>query len=418
MSGPLVGGPADVLAGIRVVEFGQYIAAPAAGAQLAALGADVVKVEPPGGEVCRHIGLFGEGIFNAHNAGKRSVELDLRSEGGREVARRLIAAADVVVQNMRPDGMEALGLGYEVARDLNPDLIYASVSGYGTHGPSRERPGLDIAAQAESGLMWIVGEKGGEPLRVTAPVVDAATAHVVTEAVLGALFRRERNGTGAHIEVSLLDVAIQLQATMFQEYEITGAAPERCGNGQAAAAPAADLVRTRDGYLVLSAYTAAAWEGLCGLIGRPDLITDERFGDMASRVRHRSELLEVLGEALSDRDTESAVRWLTDAGIVAGSVRSYPMVAKADDVVASGIFGSRDDGSRAVLTPYLIGGARPGSTEGLPTPGSHTGQVLLDLGYDDATIHRLATSGAVGHALKALAIERAEASAVEGDAAR
>lgn len=377
------------LAGVRVAEFGQYIAAPAAGAQLAALGAEVVKVEPPGGEVCRHLGVFGAGIFNAHNAGKESLALDLRSDDGLAAAKRLIAESDVVVQNMRPGGMEELGLDYEALRRDNPRLIYASVSGFGSRGPSRRRPGLDIAAQAESGLMWIVGEKGGEPLRVSAPIVDAATGYVLTQGVLAALFHRERTGEGTRVDVSLLDVAIHLQSTMFHEWQASGKAPERCGNGQAAAAPAADLIRTKDGYLVLSAYTEDAWSKLCGLIERPDLVGDSRFLDTARRVEHRDELLAVLSEAFADRGTEEAVRWLTDSGIVAGSVRDYPAVRAADDVVASGIFADLGPGEFGVEVPYLLGGDRPTPSGTTPEAGGHTRAVLSSLGYDAGEIDSL-----------------------------
>ena len=386
----------DFLSGVRVAEFGQYIAAPAAGAQLAALGADVVKVEPLEGEVCRHLGVFGAGIFNAHNAGKRSLALNLRSTGGVDAARRLIAASDVVVQNLRPGGMTALGLGHERMRAENPRLIYASVTGYGPRGPSNSRPGLDIAAQAESGLMWIVGEKGGEPLRVTAPVVDGATGHVLTQAILAALFHRERTGDGAHVEVSLLDVAIHLQATMFQEYQASGTPPERTGNGMAVNAPAADLIRTRDGYLVLSAYTPTAWKALCTVIGRPELTSDPRFVDTTARVRHRPELLAILDDVFGGRDTEEAVRWLTEAGLVAGSVRDYPKVLAAEDVVASGIIGNRPDGSFTIFPPYQFGGERPGTLAPIPAAGAHTREVLGELAFAAEDIDHLLHEGAVG----------------------
>lgn len=386
-----------MLTGVRVVDFGQYIAAPAAAAVLADLGAEVVKIEPLIGDQARRIGTFGEAMVSAYNRGKKSLAVDLRDEQAKAAVRRLVARADVVVQNMRPGALERLGFGYSDVSDLNPGVIYASVTGFGIRGPSRDRPGLDIAGQAESGMMSVTGEVDGDPLRVGLPVVDAATADSLTQAILAALFRRERTGKGADIEVSLLDVGIRLQAANWTEYFSTGVEPTRRGNGQPTVAPAADVIATSDGHIVVSAYTAEHWAALCHLIERTDLLEDPRFLDNPSRVANREKLVSILSEKLSELSTEACVRWLSSNGIVVGAVRSYSQVLEAEDVKASGIFrsGCEADGSRYVGLPYSFAGRAESPSVPAPELGEHSIQVLRDAGVSATEIDQMLSSSAV-----------------------
>ncbi|MEV0084721.1 CoA transferase [Saccharopolyspora sp. NPDC050642] len=387
------------LKGVKVVDFGQYIAAPGAGALLAGLGADVIKVEPLGGESARNIGSFGDGMLRAYNRGKQAIALDLRHPLGRETGHRLASGADVVVQNMRPGAMERMGLGATQLRERNPALVYASVSGFGMHGPSRQRPGLDIAAQAESGIMSLTGAAGGDPQRVGLALVDAATSHALAQAILAALFRRERTGDGAEIEISLLEVAIHLQAPNFAEYFATGTIPTRRGNGQATVAPAADLIRTSDGFVVLSAYTDAHWATLCRLIERIDLLTDPRFETNEMRVANRRKLLQELGAALSARTTEDCVRWLSENGLVVGAVRNYEQVPEAADVVAAGIFarGRDADGGEETYVglPYHFMGWTPETSAPPPALGEHSIAVLEQAGFSTDEVTALVARGIV-----------------------
>jgi crotonobetainyl-CoA:carnitine CoA-transferase CaiB-like acyl-CoA transferase len=227
--------PEDLpLAGIRVAEFGQFIAAPGAAMMLADLGADVIKVEPLRGDSARRFdGTSSQSpMFLAYNRGKRGMALDLRQPAGAEAARRLAFSCDVVLHNARPGTMESIGLDAATLRTAKPALIHASVTGFGTRGPSRLRPGLDIAAQAESGMMSVTGEAGGQPLKAGFALIDAATALATSNAILAALFRRLRTGQGETIETSLLTVGIQLQAQLWSEYQCSGALPVRSGNSQ------------------------------------------------------------------------------------------------------------------------------------------------------------------------------------------
>ncbi|TDD81471.1 CoA transferase [Actinomadura darangshiensis] len=362
------------LAGIRVVEFGHYIAAPAATQLLSDLGAEVIKIEPPGGDQARGIGAYGEGIVLAFNRGKRSVVLDLKREDDRSTALALIAEADVVVQNLRAGALARLGLGPDDLRSAHPGLVYVSVSGFGAGSPSAHRPGLDIAAQAESGLMSITGEDDGDPLRVGFPVADVAASYAVVQAVLAALLRRERTGEGGVAEVSLLDTAIHLQSAMWGEWHASGQEPRRKGNGQATVAPAADLVHTTDGTIVLSAYTADHFARLCRLIGKTWMLDDPRFADNPSRVANRTVLLAEISQALGVLGTEKCLALLADHGIVAAEVRTYRDVAAAADVRADGILttGIGPDGDRYTVPslPFTLDGVAPAADQEVPRPGA------------------------------------------------
>ncbi len=387
------------LQGIRVVDFGHFVAAPAASQTLAELGADVIKVEPPEGDWVRSGTSLGESILRSYNRGKRSISLNLKDPRGREVAERLISGADIVLQNMRPGAMNALGLGSDRVRELNPRAIYATVSGFGLHGPSRNRPGLDIAAQAESGLMAITGELGGTPLRVGTTIIDAATAHVLTEALLAALLDRERFGRVAPIEISLLEVAVHLQSTEWTGYDVTGTAPQRRGNGQPGVAPAADLIATKDGYIVVSGYSAQHWPRLCDVLGRPDMATDPRFADNNARVANRGALLIALSDALGDRTSEQCVELLAGNGIVVGAVRSYDQVRTAGDVIAGEFFtrGENQDGESfdVVRMPYLLGEQHDRVVRRVPRLGEHSAEIAAEIGYTGDELNALIAAGAV-----------------------
>jgi crotonobetainyl-CoA:carnitine CoA-transferase CaiB-like acyl-CoA transferase len=384
------------LTGVRVVDFGQFIAAPAAGAALADMGADVIKVEPVGGDSARQIGVYGQAMIRTYNGGKRSLAVDLRTAEGQAVAGRLVRDADIVLQNLRTGVMEAFGLGPADVRAVNPAVVYGSVSGFGRHGPSRNRPGFDIAAQAESGLMSVTGEAGRDPQRVGVPVVDAAAGHVLAEAVLGAYIGRLRFGTGRDVEVSLLDVAIHLQGTTWGEYFLTGRVPERKGNGQPTVAPAADVVPTADGAIVLSAYTPAHFAKLCALVGRPELAGDPRFATNPDRVAHRAELLAELAPAFRELTSEKALELLVGNGIVAGAINTYEQVAAHPDVRASGTFVEvvADDGPYTVVRTPWRSGEDPARTPA-PRVGQHTREILTQLGYPAAEIGDLVRRGIV-----------------------
>ncbi|MBM7368476.1 CaiB/BaiF CoA transferase family protein [Gordonia hydrophobica] len=387
------------LDGVRVIDFGQFIAAPAATQALADLGADVIKIEPLHGESARVIGTAGKAMLQNYNRGKRAITLDLKSADGLAIAKKLVAGADIVVQNLRPGVMESFGLGAEQVLAEHPAMIYATVSGFGLHGPSKDRPGLDIAAQAESGLMWVTGEADGEPQKVGSQIIDAATGYVCAQAILGAYVGRLRTGVGDTVEVSLLEVAVHMQATGYGQYLLTGQEPKRRGNGQDRLAPAADVMTTKDGSLVLSAYSQPHFVRLCTLIGRPDLPEDPRFADNEQRVKNRAAMLTELRSAFSTMTRAEAMALLTSNGVVAGQINTYADVMRSEDVSASGLFVevSDVDGEThtALGSPWHLGSMVKLSTTADPGLGQHTSAVLRDLGYEDADIDRLSAAGVV-----------------------
>jgi crotonobetainyl-CoA:carnitine CoA-transferase CaiB-like acyl-CoA transferase len=391
--------PAAPLAGIQVIDFGQYIAGPGAAMALGELGASVVKIEPLAGDQARHIGRYGESMVRAYNRGKRSIALDLKTETGREVAMRLIARADVVIQNLRPGVVDRLGLGPAQVRARHPRIVYLSVSGFGSAGPSRERPGYDIAAQAESGLMSVTGEPDRLPQKVGVPIVDAAAAQLGAQAVLAALYGRERTGQGETLEVSLLETALHLQAATWCEYLDGAPEPTRIGDGQPHNAPAAEVVPTRDGHIVLSAYAEDHWQRFCRAVGRAELADDDRFRTNERRVAHRAALREVLRECFSDLTSEECVALLGRNQIVAGAVRRYSDVLASADVAASGIVvnaASPDGrGYRALGLPYRIGDAPRPALSCAPACGADSAAVLAEAGYTDTEIQTLRQSRVV-----------------------
>ena len=381
------------LAGIRVVDLGNYIAGPGTAMILAELGADVIKVESLTGDIARNVGPFGQAMIRSYNRDKRSVALDLRCPQGIAVVKRLIAWADVFIQNLRPGLVEELGIGSEAMRAADSRLIYVSVSGFGVDGPSRERPGLDIAAQAESGMMSVTGEPDRPPQRVGFPIVDAATTHVAAHAVLAALFKRERTGYGDAIQTSLLEVAPHLQAPAWSEYAATGKEPTRQGSGQTTAAPAAELIQTRDGWVVLSAYTQDHWARLCRTIEHPDLINDPRFATNSARVSNKAALLVELTAALGSLSTEECIALLTRNQIVTAAVRSYSQVRKSADVEASCMFvQKREENSFEALRLYQL--SRKGKlTDGIPSVDQHTASILRELGFAEREVAAMLDAG-------------------------
>lgn len=387
-------GPADAappLAGVRVVEFGQYIAVPAAGQLLRDLGADVIKVESASGDPARFGGWskddFGP-MFMAYNRGKRSVALDLGTSAGRSAAFALACQSDVVLQNARPGAMARAGIAPEQLRAAMPRLIVATVTGYGAGTAFALRSGLDIAAQAESGMMSINGERDGDPTRVGFAVVDVMTSQMVANAVLAALVRRSLNGAGATIDISLLDVATASMTYPWAEYALLGRMPTRTGNGQPVAAPAADVVATADGAVVISAYVDAHFCRLAQAVGMPELATDPRFITNADRVAHRPQLLAALSVAFARFTTEALCEHLGQAGVVVAAVRNFDQVRAGANGLTPDLFLPMRSPSMGAFeipgTPLRMNG-RPTPPTAVPGIGEHTKEVLAELAAVEAS---------------------------------
>ncbi|HEY2254379.1 MAG TPA: CoA transferase [Variovorax sp.] len=395
--GPIAPPP---LQGIRVVELGNYIAGPGCTMTLGDLGAEVLKIESLEGDVARHTGHFGHAMLRAYNRSKKSIALDLRRPRGVEIARRLIASADVLVQNLRPGAAEALGLGAEALRATQPALVHVSISGFPADAPSRDRPGYDIAAQAESGLMSVTGEPQGLPQKVGATIIDTATAQVAAQAILAALFRRERCGGGETIRISLLEVALNLQLPNWSDFMVRGVEPTRSGDGQPMNAPAADIFQTRDGMVVVSAYVQAHWVRLCETIGCPELASDPRFLSNELRVANRPAMKAAVSQQLARYGTHECVDLLTRHNIVVGVVRSYAEALAGADFRASSmvIEAARNGeipGYPSFGLPYELRDTPRRPTQAAPAHGAHTEELLRQAGFSTGEIAALKDSGVV-----------------------
>lgn len=386
------------LEGYRVLDLGQYVAAPSATMLLRELGAEVIMVEPVGGSAARHLGPFGQAMMMAYTRGKKSIAVNLRTPGGREAILRVIKTVDAVVHNMRPGLPEKLGLDPDSLRQANSQVIIAEVSGFGTQGPSKHRPAYDSALQAESGLMWITGEHNREPLRVGSTVIDTATGHVAAQGIIAALLKRARGGEPEIVHVSMLETALHLQAINWAEYLITGNPPHRHGNPNPSIAPSSDLMETQDGYLMLSAYVNDHWAKLCELIERPDMITDERFKDVTLRAKNRDAMTQELNPIFRQNTTNEWIIKLNAAGVVAGEVRDYPTAMASADVVANRSIWAEDVSVDSigpvqqfgfVQAPYQFASRERRSVGLPPATGEHTRSILAEVGYTPTQIRTL-----------------------------
>jgi crotonobetainyl-CoA:carnitine CoA-transferase CaiB-like acyl-CoA transferase len=317
------------LAGVTVLEVGAFIAAPYATMQLADLGARVIKVENPnGGDPVRASGPFIDGEsspFVRLNRNKESVTLDLKAERDNAAFRELARAADVLVENLRPGAMARLGLDYAALRERNPRLIYASASGWGQDGPLAHLPGLDIMAQARSGLMSVTGFPDHEPAKVGVPICDLACALYLALAVTAALRERDRSGVGQHIDVSLLESGVSFAVWEAGQYFGDGTVPRPHGSAHQNNAPY-QAVRTADGHVTIGATTARTWPAFCHALGLDGLLADPRYGDAYSRQQHREELIEAIEEVTTTRTARSIVDDLERAGVPCAPIRDYAQV--------------------------------------------------------------------------------------------
>ncbi len=332
------------LDGIRVLDLTQVMAGPFCTMQLGDMGADVIKVEPPGtGDLSRRMGgdalrLTGEdrAPFLALNRNKRSITLDLKDPDDRARFLALVAGADVLVENFRPGVMRRLGLDFESLAARNPRLVYASISGFGQDGPLADRPGFDLIAQGLSGIMSVTGVPGGAPVKCGIPVADLAAGLYATNGILAALFARERTGQGQYIETSLFEAALALSVWESTEYWATGIAPSAMGSAHRLNAPY-EVFPTRDGYLAIAAITDAQWTQLCAALSRDALASDPRFATNANRMANRAALAEELGAALREETTDTWVERLLAAGVPAGPIHDYAQVFADPHTAARGM---------------------------------------------------------------------------------
>ncbi|MGE3863853.1 MAG: CaiB/BaiF CoA transferase family protein [Burkholderiaceae bacterium] len=367
--------------GIKVVELGQWIAAPLCAAILGDLGADVIKVERPGGDNQRFTPPFsgGEGhVFMAVNRSKRGVIFDLSDESDRALCRELLLSADVVIENFRPGMMARYGLEHASLAERNPRLIYCSISGFGQDGPMRDAGGFDIVAQAMSGLMSLCGPADGPPHRLPVPIADIGAGLHAAIGILAALQARQSTGRGQFVEITLLESALSFALLEVAGYLGAGIDPPRLGQGARNASPY-QVFETGDRAIVIAAAGQGLWERLCRVLDCVDLIDDSRFATNEARLSNNAELVEVLQARLKERPAAVWLPALSAAGIPAAPVSTVPEALKLDPFTArNGLTTIRHTaaGEQQLLSAPLHLSATP-ATVRLPAPvlGEHEAAV-------------------------------------------
>jgi crotonobetainyl-CoA:carnitine CoA-transferase CaiB-like acyl-CoA transferase len=379
--------------GIDVLELSSYVTASFAGSMLAAQGADVVKVERPGeGDPNRESGppfIKGESpYFWTVNYGKRSVELDLKSDRGVELFHELAAEADVIIENFRPGTVERLDIDYETVRENNKDIIYCSISGFGETGPYRDRPGFDILMQSMSGLMSVTGEQDGKPVKIGIPMIDLITAMWAAFGISGALHRRSETDNGERIEIGMLDAAMPWLTKQAAKV-FAGEETSRLGTRDPVISPY-QLYEASDGYLALGA-SQRQWENLCKVIDREDLLEDDRFNTNADRVEHVDELETELEQTFQEKTVDEWESILVEQhGIPAAPLWSVKEVLNSEQILARDVIDNLEHttaGDQPVINPPLnFENAEGGFERHAPVLGEHNREVLAELGYSDEEI--------------------------------
>jgi crotonobetainyl-CoA:carnitine CoA-transferase CaiB-like acyl-CoA transferase len=385
-----------VLDGVRVLDFGRYVAGPWCSALLADLGAEVIRIEKRGGSEDRFVGPVADGgegaLFLQTNRGKKSLTLDPMAPEGRAIVRKLVATADVVVANLPPQTLRAMGLDWETLSAQKPSLVLTSVSAFGRGGPYEERLGFDGIGQAMSGAMYLSGHPG-EPMKAYVPWVDFGTAGLAAFGTVAALLERAQTGRGQHVEASLLQTALSTSNAPLIEQRVRKLDRIATGNRSQIAGPS-DAFRTRDGWILAQVIGQPLFKRFCGLIGEPELANDPRFADDPARGEHGALLSERMGRFCAERSTAEVLAALERAGIPGAAVNAPQATLDDPHVQKAGLLRDLDYPGLPVPAPVVDTPVRFGSgTGGLrgraPLCGEHTDEILAELGYAPAEIAEL-----------------------------
>ncbi|MEM5275280.1 CaiB/BaiF CoA-transferase family protein [Cupriavidus taiwanensis] len=393
------------LAGVRVLDLSRVLAGPMCTQALGDLGAEVIKVEHPGrGDDTRdwglRVGTRNTAYFNSANRNKQSIGIDLQQPEGQRIVRELAAKCDVLVQNFKFGGIDKMGLGYEALKAINPGLVYCSITGYRSNGPEATRPGYDLVVQGEAGLMALNGEEGQGPLKFGTAVVDMFTGMYSAQAVLAALYDRQRTGQGRHVEMALYDCGLMITAYYGLEALLMGEDPPKYGNAHPSIVPYG-VFDAADGPLVITVGNNAQFQRFCTeVIERPDLAADERFATNTGRSANRQALLPELRAELARRPRELLLARLSAAGIPCGEVLGLLEALRSRRSAEAGLLAelpNPETGRVEVLAPpYRLDGERVPVRAAPPLLSQHTERVLGDLlGMDAGQVAALKAAGVV-----------------------
>ncbi len=399
---PDVGSLPTPLDGIKVLDCSQILAGPYCSMLLADMGADVVKIEKPsGGDDTRRMGppfLEGESAaFLAMNRNKRSVVLDFKHADGVAAMRRMLADADVIIENYRAGVMGRLGLDYDSVRELNPGIIYCSISGFGRTGPYAERAGFDLIAQGMSGVMSFTGIPGSPPVKVGVPMADLNAGLYSAYGILSAYIHKLKSGEGQYLEVSIMEAALAYTVWESASYFATGNVPPPLGSAHRLSAPYQAL-RTADGHITIGAPNQSNWERLAQAIGRDNLLDDERYADNAGRLLNRESLEQDLEETFGTRTTADWCEVLDAAGVPAGPIYNMGQVWEDEQVQARGMDVTLEHPKVGSIRNIGLAAKLYGSPGRIHSPaplmGQHTREVLEESGFNKTEIEGLIASGA------------------------
>jgi len=393
--------PPGPLDGVRVIEFGNLVAAPYCGMLLGDLGAEVIKVEPTSGDLARAIGPFINGesaFFMAVNRGKSSLAADPKIPAVAAALHRLVTRADVVVHNLRLGAMERIGLGPAELMVDAPGLVYAVISAFGTTGPSARRAGIDLVFQGESGMMSITGEKGEAPHKTATTIGDFVAGTNAAVAICAALFGRSVSGKGRLVEVSLRDGLIAVQAGWNAQFLATGRQPDRTGTASPVTAPNQTL-RTGDGHINLAVVSDRHFVEVCRLLSLDDLVDDPRFADNSSRVANRADLARVIESALARKSTDHWMQLFGDAGLPVGRLLDLSAVFNDPQVIHNEMLVEMEHRTAGAIkvsgSPLRLEG-RPARAPGAPPIlGGGSRSLLIEAGLSNEEIDRLVADQAV-----------------------
>ncbi|ARE41421.1 L-carnitine dehydratase/bile acid-inducible protein F [Rhodovulum sp. P5] len=369
------------LAGLKVVELARILAGPWAGQVLADLGAEVIKVEAPEGDDTRRWGppfVHRDGhreaaYFHACNRGKQSIAVDFRTDDGQALVRDLVAGADIVIENFKVGGLSKYGLDYASLSEVNPRLIYCSITGFGQDGPYAHRAGYDFIIQAMSGLMSITGEPDGQPQKVGVAVTDIFTGIYAATAILAAVHQREQTGRGQQVDMALFDVATAITANQAMNYLTTGQAPHRMGNAHPNLAPY-QVFDCRDGFLIIAVGNDGQFGRLCQLLGLEGLAADPRFASNADRVENRAALTAALTTATTGWPKADLLAACEGQGVPAGPINDMAEVFADPQIIHRGLVATRD-GVPGLRTPIVFSDAELALDHAAPKLDEH-GQAI------------------------------------------
>ncbi len=377
------------LKGFKVLELARILAGPWAGQTLSDLGADVIKVESPAGDDTRRWGPpfvsrdedVSASYFHSCNRGKRSIEVDFRTEEGQATVRQLVAETDVLIENFKFGGLAKYGLDYESLKKINPRLIYCSITGFGQTGPYKTRAGYDFLMQGMGGIMSVTGEPDGRPQKMGVAVTDILTGLYSVIAIEAALLQRERTGVGQQIDVALLDVAASTMANQALNYLTTGTAPKSMGNAHQNLTPY-QVFDCADGYIIIATGNDSQYQRLCALLSLDDMAQHPNYHTNADRIANRDVMTGRINDATLKRDKADLLAACEKHGVPAGPINNLQEVFDDPQIVSRGMQ-IELDGVPSVRSPILFSKAALNHPRPSPKLGEHTEEILSALGKPD-----------------------------------